>query len=191
MIKVVVIGGVPASGKTTLFRQFLERYQETPVVFESGLVNGSHYPIAKVSVLGDYTQKAGLFAGTDRFSMAAQPSFTQFVQRIARNQSWDGWTVMLEGDRLFNSKTLKLLEELQEDEACESLKIALKVTPEIQKKRIKQRGSDQTQSWLQGRTTKVAKLVQVFGLKEIAHNSSEDTLKLIELIDRFIIGAGN
>ena len=98
-MKSIVIGGVPATGKTTLMRFFLELFSSRRPV-KHGLVYG-YLLQGNILVVGKYEQEQ-VFAGTDRLSMAVQPDFDIVLESRQYN-------LMFEGDRLFIEKNLQKL----------------------------------------------------------------------------------
>ncbi|MEK9697068.1 MAG: hypothetical protein VW270_15000 [Candidatus Poseidoniales archaeon] len=82
MEKVIAIGGVPATGKTTLMRRILKEWGPfkpiEPVINDVKLpmlVDENH----RLHILGKY-DIGETFAGTDRLSMSIQPIATEFLK---------------------------------------------------------------------------------------------------------------
>jgi len=94
-MKCVAIGGVPATGKTTLMTNIINLLQPTKQ-FKFGLLRG--YIKENVSILGVY--KIGdVFGGTDKLSMAVQKDYETYIDKVIMD-------CIFEGDRLFTKKNL-------------------------------------------------------------------------------------
>lgn len=169
MIQVVAVGGMPASGKTTLFRKLLKRtggafdwlrLKEKLIVYQDNSE-------LKTIVLGDYEDSAGLFAGTDRLSMAVQ---TQIGEALDR---WDKCSikhVLLEGDRLYNHSFFETVADL-------GLKLKiyeLIVSDKVAKQRHLARKDSQKEAWLKGRETKLANLRREYGVIPLPNETEKD-----------------
>ena len=71
MRKIVAVGGQPGTGKTTLFRKYMES-KSWKTVEPAKLVSAMYNEELDLYILGKY-QEGETFAGTDRLSMAVQP----------------------------------------------------------------------------------------------------------------------
>ena len=91
-MKCVAIGGVPATGKTTLVKMIYNKMHK--VNFEYGLVKGHYDKDNNIALLGLYNQN-NTFLGTDRLSMGVNKQFLQYISMVQRN-------IIFEGDRLFS-----------------------------------------------------------------------------------------
>ena len=78
-MKCVAIGGVPATGKTTLVKMI---YNKMPKInFEYGLVKGHYDKHNNIALLGLYNQN-NTFLGTDRLSMGVNKQFLQYIYNV-------------------------------------------------------------------------------------------------------------
>lgn len=149
MKKLIAIIGPPGTGKTTLVRKLMERFEW---VYDKPIDLVDSYLCGKVRLVGRY-EEGELFAGTDRLSMAVQPKFLEYIKD--NNDE----VVIFEGDRL---SSVNLFEEVTKHNY--ELKIfSLKVSDETLSQRYEQRGSDQSEKFIRGRKTKVAKIEERFG----------------------------
>jgi ribose 1,5-bisphosphokinase PhnN len=147
--KLIAIIGPPGTGKTTLVRKLMERFEW---VYDKPIDLVDSYVCGKIRLIGRY-EEGELFAGTDRLSMAVQPKFLEYIKDN------DDEVVIFEGDRL---SSVTLFEEVSKHNY--ELKIfSLKVSDETLKKRYEQRGSDQSEQFIRGRKTKVSKIEERFG----------------------------
>ena len=112
MAKVIAIGGVPATGKTTMMRRIIKDLMPLST-FKYKLVNGLYNRKKNIYIIGIYNEE--LFSGTDKLSMAVQPSFVELVRKV------QGGKFIFEGDRLFNQSLFdqvnceKIILEADED----------------------------------------------------------------------------
>lgn len=162
-IKTIGIGGEPATGKTSLMVQIVTALGQSREL-KYKLIKGSFFDDHKVALLGIYD--GSLFAGTDRLSMAALPDAIAFLNKLAAKPSYDGWTVLFEGDRLFSGKFFDAALSLGKLEL-----FLLTCDEETLKKRHCDRGDTQTASWLKGRQTKYAKLYAQYPMSLLANDS--------------------
>ncbi len=179
---VVALTGEPASGKSTVFRTLLSMLHERPVMFKSGLVNGFHYTVARITVLGSYDSTLQ-HPGTDKLSMAVQPDFNGLLQRWSLDPTRQGWVLLYEGDRLCNQASLNLIKELH----LPFEGYALRADPATLATRHTAR-DNQNATWLAGRQTKVKRLVEEFGFTWLVNESTLDLLanagRLLEAVKR-------
>lgn len=180
MIEILGLSGMPCAGKTTLFRAFMEngfwvQQKHKTMVWSEDIVR-------RVIVLGDYSS-GGTFGGTDRLSMAVQPEALKLVKLWAADPSHDGWAVLFEGDRLFNTSFLTSVGALP---GVKSKWVLLKAGKEELDRRHRLRNDTQTDVWLAGRRTKLTNIVAaVPGIEKWAHATPEDTAKCVTLLQEF------
>lgn len=163
MRTIIAVGGEPATGKTTLFRKFMEPYSwET--ADRAKTVTTMYNQELDLHILGKYEPNE-VFAGTDRLSMAVQPPMKEFVSSTNSN-------ILFEGDRLFNSSFLEFLSELKDTK----LKIIyISAHEDIKHERHKDRNDSQTDKFLQGRKTKYENILSSFVLMEYIEKYTNDT----------------
>ena len=174
MRKIIAVGGVPGTGKTALFWKFLSLH-EWEKVEPVKLVTSLYCKELDLYVFGKY-EEGEVFAGTDKLSMSCQTNVTEFVQSTTSN-------IMFEGDRLTNTKFYNMLMELPETE----LKIIiLEVDQKILNQRYAERGSNQSETFLRGRETKIDNILRNFELREYTeifkNESIEDQTKVLDFI---------
>lgn len=149
MKRFAAIIGLPGSGKTTLMRELMSNYDWTydkPIDLVESYVSGS------TRLIGKY-EEGEVFAGTDRLSMAVQPKFIEYLEN---NQDE---VIIFEGDRLTSVALFDKVEKLGYDMRI----FVLKASEETLQKRYKERGSDQSEKFIQGRRTKIANVEERFG----------------------------
>ena len=178
MRKILAVGGVPGTGKTTLFRKFLALH-EWEKVEPVKLLSALYCKKLDLYMFGKY-EEGEIFAGTDKLSMSCQTNVTEFVKNSTSN-------ILFEGDRLTNTKFYTMLMELPETE----LKvIILEVNQTTLNQRYKDRGSEQSETFLRGRETKIANILRNFEIREYTESfkneSIEDQTKLLEYMVKFL-----
>jgi len=174
-MKVIAIGGEPGAGKSTLMKEILDQYswkmEYDKVKLVPYLTNTDG-----VYVLGKYFEEGQTFSGTDRMSMAVQPEAIKFLATLDKDA-----VVLYEGDRLF---TASFLEHCVENYDLEI--IYLETDKEIREERYKERGSNQNETWLQGRMTKIANILSnmtlMFNVTKFKNNNKEDQKVIVEHI---------
>ena len=151
MLNVVAVSGMPAVGKTTLFKELMSSTGALRWHWEKrGLVVFHQHSKSKAIILGDYSQEV-VFGGTDRLSMAVQKSAIEFIEHVSTDNRFPA--ILLEGDRLYNDSFLKAVEGMNEVRLSV---IELFADEETLKTRHRERKDTQTEKWLAGRATKLA-----------------------------------
>lgn len=173
-MKVVGIGGEPATGKTTLVREIMGRFPGW-TRFKSGLLRG--HVSGSVHVLGVYEDDE-VYAGTDRLSMAVQADALAHVRMLASTPA----AVLFEGDRLF---TATFLREVRRTGAeC----LFLVLTSGHVADRHVARGDEQSEMFISGRRTKYRNIVENVDLRVnvVRHDVPKDTLDLATRCETFL-----
>ncbi len=178
MRNVIALVGEPGTGKTTLFRRFIEQYN-WEIVEPVKLVSSMYCKDTNTYILGKYEENE-VFAGTDRLSMACQPQVIDFISNSNAN-------ILFEGDRLTNMKFFDFLIGLPETDVKI---IVLTVPQEIMNERYSERGSEQSETFLKDRKTKINNIrsnfeymdyIEVFENKDL-----EDQNKILESINSYL-----
>ena len=178
MRKIIAVGGSPGTGKTTLFRKFMEKY-EWEKVEPKKLLPALYCKELDLYVLGKY-EEGETFAGTDKLSMAVQPVATEFVKETTSN-------ILFEGDRIFNQSFLEMCMGLPVDLQV----VFLKAPKDVLQQRYADRGSDQSEQFLKGRETKYSNLLSNFDLMsyitEFANTNLEEQQKVIGFLEKHLV----
>lgn len=176
-MKVIAIGGEPGAGKTTLMKKLIERFDVQPTYDSFKLV--PYLCKDNIYVLGKY-EDGETFAGTDRMSMAVQPEAVKFLASLSSDS-----IVLYEGDRLFNNSFLEHCNENYDLSI-----IYLKTDKSVRQERYKERGSNQNETWLQGRETKVSNILTnmtlMFVTENYLNNNIEEQKRIIEEIIKIV-----
>lgn len=172
-MKVIAIGGEPGSGKSTLMKEIILHYGVEPKYDAFKLV--PYLQKDNIYVLGKY-EEGEVFSGTDRMSMAVQPEAIKFLASLP-----NGAVVLFEGDRLF---TASFLEHCLDKYNLNI--IYLSTTKQIREDRYKERGSNQNETWLQGRETKISNIMSnmtlMFNIFKYVNNTLEEQKHILDVI---------
>jgi len=175
MRKIIAVGGQPGTGKTTLFRKFMEG-KTWEKVEPKKMLPALYSKELDLYILGKY-EDGETFAGTDRLSMAVQPIVQEFVKETTSN-------ILFEGDRIFNQSFLEFVMNTQ---GVDLQVVYLKVPDSTLKERYIERGSDQSETFLKGRATKYSNLLSNFELMpyitEFSNTNLEEQGKVLAFLE--------
>ena len=183
-MKAIAIGGVPASGKSTLVRSLIAQTTVGPKERFAEGVFGHRLPDWNAIVIGAYDDDDEKFPGTDKLSMAAQGPALWLLDKLAK----DGVrTVIFEGDRLFSSEFLSQAAALP---GVTVQVVMVEASPETLKARRAARGSNQAAAFLKGRRTKVLGVVNNARLRSLVvclpNNTQEEHERALALLGKWI-----
>lgn len=161
-IKVIAMGGEPATGKTTLIFKLIEMADDWQVVKPQKLLDAMYSKKLNLYILGKYANDGNVFQGTDRLSMAVQPDAEKFFSELWYETGADT-NVIFEGDRLFNGKLLDKLSEWFPN----SLKVlVLTAAHNIKEQRHIDRKDDQDDKFKNSRATKISNIMSSLTLMD-------------------------
>lgn len=172
-MKVIAIMGEPGSGKTSLMKKILKEFNISLIVEKHKLVR--YHQSNNLYVLGIYEEDK-TFSGTDALSMAVQPDAMSFLTDLD-NAS----VVLFEGDRLCTASFLEHCNALYDTTI-----VYLKTDKNVRKERYAERGSNQNETWLAGRESKIGNILTNMELMWITEKLSNNTLKEQNIIIDFI-----
>lgn len=171
MAKVVAIGGMPGTGKTTLMKEFMKG-KEWKIGKHNKLLAYHYNEKDNIYVLGLYEEAKGYAQGTDRLSMAVHKDVEDFFSEIPGDSK-----VLFEGDRLF---TANMLEHLLEGHA---LNIIILTALNLEE-RYQLRNSNQSEKFLKGRKTKYSHISSNLNLQSyMTVCKNEDRKQLMSNIE--------
>jgi len=153
--RIIAIGGMPASGKTTLMKNIIKEYMPLNT-FKYKLVRGMYCPRRLIYFIGVYDEST--FSGTDKLSMAVQPYFVQLLSKLTKG------VFIFEGDRLFN-------QSLFDKVKCE--KIIIDADEETLKQRHLQRNDNQSSKFIKSKRTKLNNILEKNSVTLLPNNTSE------------------
>lgn len=180
MMKLIYLIGMPGTGKSTVMKGLMKMYDnwstDKPIDLLDTHVSGS------VRVLGKY-EDGETFSGTDRLSMAVAPKAIEWLSTNPNE------FIIGEGDRLNNRAFFEKAKSLGELHI-----IQLTTSDAERKRRYKERGSEQSDKFIQTVKTKCDNISNhfgdqqtLFGFEEgnvivMPHETPEDTSKIINKI---------
>lgn len=165
--KVIYIAGVPASGKSTLFKMIRKHLFSESKEFKHGKCKGIENGAFKMLGVFDGTT----FEGTDKLSMTVIDDAIEFVkQQIYSKQKS---VVFVEGDRLFNIRFLK---------ETKALLLLIDANERVLKERHIKRGDSQTETFLKSRRSKVENFINKYKAQRIWNNTLQDQERILSFI---------
>lgn len=176
-MKLVYLIGLPGTGKTTVMKELMNRIGEFEPDRPIDLLD-SHV-CGNVRVLGKYLE-GETFSGTDRLSMAVCPKAIEYFSTQPDE------IVIGEGDRLNNKGFFHTFDD--------KMMIHLTVSDSERERRYTERGSEQSEKFIQTVRTKCNNILEEFGDKqtlfgeekgcvyEMAHETPEDTQRIVDFI---------
>lgn len=167
--RLLYLAGVPASGKSTLFKRLRADLFADAEEFRHGLLRGIKSKDGRLYMLGVFD--GSTFEGTDRLSMAVINDTLEWFNGLDSNS-----TVFVEGDRLFNKR---FLVETQANV------MIIDAHPTVLAARHANRGDNQTETFLRSRRTKVDNIVKMFKLPVYTNNTSSDSERNYHILKRF------
>lgn len=168
MAKVIAIGGVPATGKTTMMRRIIKNLMPLST-FKYKLVNGLYNRKKNIYIIGIYNEE--LFSGTDKLSMAVQPSFVELTRKVQSGK------FIFEGDRLFN-------QSLFDQVNCE--KIILEADEDLIEQRHKNRNDTQSEQFKKAKRTKIQNIVDKYNVTIMKNNTKKDSDNIFNYIKNLL-----
>ncbi len=184
MVKVIAMGGEPATGKTTLMFKLISMANDWRVVKPQKLLDAMYSKKLNLYILGKYENDGNTFQGTDRLSMAVQPDALKFFEQLTFDA--DDVNVIFEGDRLFNGKMLDLLQEKFPDDFKV---LILKAKDSTLDQRHIDRKDDQDDKFKNSRKTKISNIMGSLTLMDyietMVNENLDDQAKIIDVIRKF------
>jgi len=169
MVKVIAMGGEPATGKTTLMFRLISMADDWKIVKPEKLLDAMYSEKLNLYILGKYVDDGNVFQGTDRLSMAVQPDAEKFFKELWNEHA--AVNVIFEGDRLFNGK---LLDKLS-DWFPESFKVlVLTASHDVKEQRHVDRKDDQDDKFKNSRKTKIENICSSLFLRDYIEVSSNN-----------------
>lgn len=183
MITLISVVGVPACGKSTLMKAFMNSISFVWSRGKEGLVVWEEHGKYRVLGVYDYGQT---FCGTDKLSMAVQPEALKWLRRLA--EKGENLTILFEGDRLSSRSFLR---DAKAIEGVELKIVVLECEERELSRRHKERADTQDETWLKGRVSKVSRVKEAFRNEviELQHENKSDTKKCVEKLME-LVGEG-
>lgn len=173
-MKVIAIFGEPGSGKSTLMKRLMQELDVSREIYTDVKLVPYHKN-DKIHILGKY-EEGETFGGTDKMSMAVQPEAVKFLAQLPSDS-----VVLFEGDRLC---TASFLEDCADK--YDTTIIYLRTNKETRQVRYAERGSNQDETWLRGRESKINNIRSNFVLQmqmtEFDHENLTDQQTIVEYV---------
>lgn len=171
-MQIIGIGGEPATGKSTLIMQLVQGVvgKNKPLPKKLKTCKFVEYPHQHLIVLGVY-DKESIFGGTDRLSMAVQPSAENLIKILAKDTKYQNYTILFEGDRLFNASFIGYLFDLKNNLNLDLYLFVLKANQSVLETRHQYRKDKQSPQWLNGRKTKIKNILNNYSEAKILDNN--------------------
>lgn len=182
MVKVIAMGGEPATGKTTLMFKLISMADDWQVIKPEKLLDAMYSKKLNLYILGKYVNDGNVFQGTDRLSMAVQPDAEKFFSSLENQEV----NVIFEGDRLFNGK---LLDKLSEWFPNSFKVLVLTASHNTKEQRHVDRKDDQDDKFKTSRATKISNIMSSLTLMDyietMVNENLDDQSKIIDYIKKF------
>ena len=149
---IIMIGGIPCSGKSTLMREIISGLGSAENVEPMKLFSCQKHN--DILVLGRYAEGEP-FGGTDRLSYGTIKKFREFIDQEHQNYKH----IIFEGDRFFRAVDVEWLLEKHDSKV-----LILTVDAEEEARRHKERNDTQTEKWLDGRRTQIKNIMGKCGM---------------------------
>lgn len=179
MRKIIAVCGVPGTGKTTLFREFMKNHTWERRE-EAKLVSSEYSKDLNLHILGKYDE-GEVFAGTDKLSMATLPEVINWAKQTDVN-------IMFEGDRLTGQKSFDFFSGLPNTEFHIVVISANKATLQS---RYDERGSSQPEQFLKSKDTKISNILGNFDymdlITEFKNENLDDQKKILDFINSKLV----
>jgi hypothetical protein len=188
MVKVIAMGGEPATGKTTLMFKLISMADDWQIVKPEKLLDAMYSKKLNLYILGKYVNDGNVFQGTDRLSMAVQPDAEKFFSTLEyeSNANDHSVNVIFEGDRLFNGK---LLDKLSEWFPNSFKVLVLTASHDTKEQRHVDRKDDQDDKFKNSRATKISNIMGSLTLMDyietMVNENLDDQTKILEYIKKF------
>jgi cytidylate kinase len=146
---IIMIGGVPCAGKTTLMKKVISELGETELVEPMKLFKCMRYK--KGLIVGNYPI-GEMYGGTDRLAYGVISKFSRFITKQQKLHKH----IIVEGDRFFIGKHLEwLFKKYKKNQVKVYI---LEASQEELDRRHKERKDNQKQKWLLGRQSLINNL---------------------------------
>lgn len=166
-VKTIYLAGVPASGKSTLFKMIRSQLFDEAKEFKDGKCRGIEN--GAYEMLGVFD--GSTFEGTEKLSMTVIGDAIEHIKKLSRDN--DRHVVFVEGDRLFNYRFLR--------ETRAVLFLIDASEKELYARHI-ERGDTQTHTFLRSRRSKVENFIAKYNAQRIWNNNPQDQKRIFDYI---------
>jgi hypothetical protein len=178
---VLAIAGEPATGKSFVLRQLIEKASDWKPSRFGKVLDYSYSKSLNLYVLGTY-EKNDKHPGTDKLSTNVFDDAQAFIRSLAGKPV----NVVFEGDRLFKRKFLEFALGQETNLAI----LRFRVSEALKTQRHALRKDNQKDSFIKGRQTAIERVCQSPTLwdyvEEVRHESKEDNLRITKMMHWFL-----
>lgn len=175
---VLAIDGEQGSGKSTAVKTWMRRRGGAAAQVIRVPSQPARHAVASrlgggetVVVLGDYSQDAQPFPGTDRLQRHIQPAAQDVISKMTRQ----GTNVVFEGNLLFNYK----MKDYLESAGIPHVFVVLEVPSHVAQQHRKKRGVDQSHTSLKRKATKLSNMKKKFDLHTVTPLQLDTLLSIL------------
>ena len=168
---IIIIGGVPCSGKSTLTREIIKGLGLAENVEPFPLFTSQRHD--DILIVVRYPE-GETFGGTDRLSYKTIKLFREFIDRQQPKYKH----IIVEGERFFRSVDLEWIVENHDTKV-----FVLTVDSDEEKRRHTERVDTQSEVWLSGRRSQISNILTNFNLMgkiEVRQNNSFESSQKIK-----------
>ena len=177
---IIMIGGVPCSGKSTLTRNIISGLGSAEYVEPMKLFTCQKH--GDILVVGRYPEEE-TFGGTDRLSYGTISKFREFIIQECPKYKH----IIIEGDRFFRMKDIEWL--VSEYDA--KIFVLTVSSLEEQRRHIK-RQDTQSEKWLKGRRSQISNiLTNMFLMDKIQVRNNENKNDMMKIEEELLKGVLN
>lgn len=170
-VKVIYLAGVPASGKSTIFKclrkELFPHYQE----FKYGNLRGIESKVGQYKMFGVFDDST--FEGTDKLPMNVIESALAYIKILESEEK--RYVVYVEGDRLFNRRFIS---------KTGATLLVIDAAKKVLQNRHKLRCDSQNERFLKSRRTKVENYLSNYGGERVFNNTEGDKNKILHFLVR-------
>lgn len=168
----IYVGGVPASGKSTLFRCVRQRLFAHSADFKDGCCRGVFAEGGKLLMLGVFD--GSMFEGTDRLAMTAIDDCLSYIRKL--EGEGERKVVFVEGDRLLCDRFIR---------ATRARLILIDAHPRVLEARQRGRraqGHCQSNTFLKAKRTKVQGMATRWHCPLLPNNTPAEQARILDRI---------
>lgn len=172
-VKTILLAGVPASGKSTIFREVRDILFDIQIPFKYKKLRGIRNENGRIQMLGVFDNSK--HEGTDKLSMTVIDDALEYIRNLEPGVKK---VVLLEGDRLLNERFI--------DETKAEV-IIIEASKYTLLKRHIERKDNQPETFLKRCETKVRNIQQKYGVTPYRNNTPTDKEYIVKLINDKVI----
>ena len=172
---IIMIGGAPCSGKSTLVRSILSELGSAENVEPMKLFSCQKHN--DILVVGRYPEEEA-FGGTDRLSYGTISKFRKFIiQEYSKYKH-----IIIEGDRFFRMKDIEWLVSEYNAGTFDAKIFVLTVSSSEEQRRHIERQDTQSEKWLKGRRSQINNiLTNMFLMDKIQVRNNENKNDMMKI----------